>query len=527
LNVLVVDCLGAGTSGKRFATIDVIGVGPRLVAGIIESLGHKVDLVTYDAIIRDPARLRGFDILMVSGMSGDLESMVRIVRAWGEGPAVAGGPAAVNYAELITSGFTHVVWGEAELCIDKLLKHFEGKLSITKVPKVIFKYRGEFVKNSGPLYAPPELLWKYKPSTKLIINYRYWWCARVYVEIVRGCSNFYRPTIPLADGRKCTNCMKCRQGKLHERLDCPLNIPPGCGYCSVPALFGPARSRPLDSIIEEVRELIRIGVKRIVLSAPDFLDYGRDWLVAPAPLTDPREPPPNLQAIEELLKRITEISEISSQDVYVMIENIKPNLVNEEVAKLLGRYLRGTTVHIGLETGCNEHHIALGRPSTVDEVLNAVKLLTREGLRPYIYVIHGLPGESKKTLKETIKVVKKLPQLGVEKITLYRFTPLKGTAFEGYSKPPPAVKSRARKLYFIVRKINYINKKKLVGQVLKAIGVAVKANNTLIAYTLPHGPVINVITKSPRVFIGKMIEVTVTRVISDRVIGGQVRAILN
>ena len=82
-------------------------------------------------------------------------------------------------------------------------------------------------------------------------------------------------------------------------------------------------------------------------------------------------------------------------------------------------------------------------------------------------------------------------------------------------------------MYFIVRKINYINKKKLVGQVLKAIGVAVKANNTLIAYTLPHGPVINVITKSPRVFIGKMIEVTVTRVISDRVIGGQVRAILN
>ena len=527
MNVLIVDCLGAGSTGRRFSTLDVIGAGPRLVAGVIESLGHRVDLATCDAVIRDPESLKDLDVLMVSGMSSDLRSMARVVRSWGRGPAVAGGPSAVNYVELINSGFTHVVWGEAELCIDKLLRHFQDRLSITEVPNIVFKRGQRVIKNPGPSYTPTELLWRSTPSTKLVTRYDYWWCARVYVEVVRGCSNYYRPTLPLADGRRCTECMKCRKGGLRSRLNCPLNIPPGCGYCSVPALYGPARSRPIDSIVKEVSELIKIGVKRIVLSAPDFLDYGRDWLVYPAPLTDPRYPPPNLQAIQELLERLTEVSEVSSHEVYIMIENVKPNLVNEKVARILGMYLRGTTVHLGLETGCNKHHIVLGRPSTVDEVLRAASLLAKEGLRPYVYVIHGLPGESKKTIKETIKVVKKLPDLGVEKITLYRFTPLKGTAFEGFSRPPPAVKSQARKLYYTIRRINYVSKKKLVGQVLRAVGVATKAGDALIAYTLPHGPVIKVLTESPEVFIGKTLEVVITRVLSDRAVEGRIKAVLN
>ena len=43
------------------------------------------------------------------------------------------------------------------------------------------------------------------------------------------------------------------------------------------------------------------GVTRIVLSAPCFLDYGRDLLVEPEPLTDPRSPESNYNEIEKLL----------------------------------------------------------------------------------------------------------------------------------------------------------------------------------------------------------------------------------
>ena len=345
--------------------------------------------------------------------------------------------------------------------------------------------------------------------------------SRVYVEVVRGCSNFYRPSIPLPNGTKCINCGKCFKGDLEERLECPLNIPPGCGYCSVPSLFGPARSRPKDKIVSEVKELIKLGVKRIVLSAPDFLDYGRDWLVKPKPLTDPRHPGPNLRAIESLLKELTSISEVARGEVYIMIENIKPNLVNREVAEVLGKYLKGSPVNIGLETGDEELHKALGRPSTVGEVIEAVKLLIEVGLRPYIYLIHGLPGESKSSIKKTIKVVKELAGLGVEKFILYRFTPLKGTAFEKFKQPPPAIKSpTAKKLYMLIIKLNKELKKRYLGREIKVIGVTYK-RGVLLAYTLPHGPVVKV-TDGDSKLIGKIFNVKVQEIISDRVISGKI-----
>jgi len=525
LRVAVVDCLARGRVGRRVATVDAIGAGPRLVVGIAESLGHRADLLMCEEAVKKPSALKGYEVLMVSGMSVDVPSMVKVVRRWGRGPSVAGGPAFVDYDSLLRGGFDYVVWGEGEAPIPDLLKHLDLGTEPTGVPNLI--YRGEggrVVRNPGPLYLNHPPLWMYRPSVRAVTNYPGWWGARVYVEVVRGCSNFLRPTLRLPNGRACIKCDNCRSPNLEVRLQCPIGIPPGCGYCSVPALFGPARSRPLEDVVWEVRGLIKAGVTRVVLSAPDFLDYGRDWLVAPKPLTNPREPPPNLGAIESLLKEVTSIPEVSSGDAYVMVENVKPNLVSREVAEALGRYLRGTPIHIGLESGDREHHTALGRPSTVDEVVEAVKLLRSAGLKPYIYVIHGLPGESRRTVKATARVVKELFSLGVEKVTLYRFTPLKGTAFEGFKPPPPAVKSlRARSLYWLVRRLNLEGKRRLVGATVKAV-VAGAARDGLVAYTLPHGPVVKV--PGGRGLMGKVVEVRVTEAVSDRVVRGDVIRVL-
>ncbi len=522
MRVLVVDCLGCGSTGKRYATLDVIGVGPRLIVGIIESLGHKADLRVCGEVIEDPSIMKGFDVVFVSGMSTDIESMVKVISKWVEGPSVAGGPCFVNYEELLNRGFTYVVWGEAELCLPKLLDLLCDKASVEDVPNLIYRdKKGRVIKNKGPSYAKEPLLWSFDPSIRVIKNYPYWYASRVYVEVVRGCSNFFRPTIQLPDGTKCIGCGRCFNGDLEERLECPLGIPPGCGYCSVPALFGPARSRPKDKIVKEVKELIKLGVKRIVLSAPDFLDYGRDWLVKPKPLTNPREPPPNLEAIESLLKELTALSEVSNGEVYIMIENVKPNLVNQSVAKVLSKYLKDSPVNIGLETGDDELHKALGRPSTVEEVIEAVRLLINAGLKPYVYLIHGLPGESKSSVKKTIRVVKELAKLGVEKFILYRFTPLKGTAFENFKAPPPAIKSpTAKKLYMLIIKLNKELKRRYLGRNVKVIGASYE-KGILIAYTLPHGPVVKVVNGSPEL-VGKVFTVRIQEIVSDRVVCGKI-----
>jgi ribosomal protein S12 methylthiotransferase len=49
-----------------------------------------------------------------------------------------------------------------------------------------------------------------------------------------------------------------------------------CSYCVIPALRGSFRSRPMDKLLREARELVVGGVKEINLIAQDITAYGKD-----------------------------------------------------------------------------------------------------------------------------------------------------------------------------------------------------------------------------------------------------------
>lgn len=49
-----------------------------------------------------------------------------------------------------------------------------------------------------------------------------------------------------------------------------------CSFCIIPAIRGRLRSRPIESVVKEVEELCRQGVKEINLIAQDLAAYGRD-----------------------------------------------------------------------------------------------------------------------------------------------------------------------------------------------------------------------------------------------------------
>lgn len=49
-----------------------------------------------------------------------------------------------------------------------------------------------------------------------------------------------------------------------------------CAYCTIPAIRGPYRSRPLGDIVEEAKVLVELGAKEIVLIGQDITAYGRD-----------------------------------------------------------------------------------------------------------------------------------------------------------------------------------------------------------------------------------------------------------
>ncbi|MHB9057880.1 MAG: 30S ribosomal protein S12 methylthiotransferase RimO [Bacillota bacterium] len=49
-----------------------------------------------------------------------------------------------------------------------------------------------------------------------------------------------------------------------------------CAFCAIPSIRGPFRSRPRPAIIEEARQLVKMGVRELILVAQDATAYGRD-----------------------------------------------------------------------------------------------------------------------------------------------------------------------------------------------------------------------------------------------------------
>lgn len=49
-----------------------------------------------------------------------------------------------------------------------------------------------------------------------------------------------------------------------------------CTYCIIPKLRGKYRSRELESIIDEAKKLINIGIKELIIVAQDITNYGSD-----------------------------------------------------------------------------------------------------------------------------------------------------------------------------------------------------------------------------------------------------------
>jgi ribosomal protein S12 methylthiotransferase len=49
-----------------------------------------------------------------------------------------------------------------------------------------------------------------------------------------------------------------------------------CAYCTIPAIRGPYRSRPLTELVVEAQELVALGAREIVLIGQDITAWGRD-----------------------------------------------------------------------------------------------------------------------------------------------------------------------------------------------------------------------------------------------------------
>jgi radical SAM superfamily enzyme YgiQ (UPF0313 family) len=521
--ILIVDALSAG-SGLRSSSRDSIGCGPRTVAGVFEKYNQECRIHRVEDILAKRGLLRRFDHIAVSAMTMDLVAAQKVVRLWKQnnpkGRVIIGGPIAAEPTLVLKEIKPDVVViGEGEATLDNLLHEgfLEDTANLSDIRGVAFIKSGTpYVTEERKHLSARAISEDYSPSTVRIVDYPAYQASKVYVEILRGCSNFRRTKLPLPNGRECTYCDNCDSEDPSTRIDCPESIPPGCGFCSVPGTWGPPRSRSTESIIREVRELVDLGVHRVVLEAPGFLDYMR----GEEPLTDPCHPPANLIAIQRLLAELNSIPQVKDRSVHIAIENMKACLFTEDVARILSESMISSSPNIGLETGSNYHMQQIGKCGKSGDVINAVKIARKYGMKPFVYLIYSLPGETSESNEESIRKMREVSESGAERIILYGFRALPGSAFADF--PESSIKDEhGIRLRKEAEKINRQKKEQYVGTIVR--GIAAEPSRThhgfTMVYPLEEGPLMTV---QGGFSSGTHLSIKVMKVLSSGLVAGEV-----
>ncbi len=153
----------------------------------------------------------------------------------------------------------------------------------------------------------------------------------------------------------------------------------GCAFCLIPSLKGSYRSRKFESIIEEAKELISLGVKDIILVAQDCGLYGFDLY--------------GKKRLAELIKTIADLK----GDFWVRVLYVYPERIDDDLLKTMANHPKICKyLDIPLQHGDSDVLKAMRRPSdvkrTMEKIKHIRKMVPDVTLRTSLIV--GFPGET-------------------------------------------------------------------------------------------------------------------------------------
>jgi len=216
----------------------------------------------------------------------------------------------------------------------------------------------------------------YKKEGKVIMNERR--------PLIKDLDNIPFPAYELIDIQTYkvphTYCKKNPVGVIETSRGCVY----GCVYCNKSVFGRNFRIKSPIKVIEEVKKLIKIGYKEIHILDDGFTtDMGR-------------------------AKKICELLLKEKIKLYWNCPNgIRADRVNKELLKVMkdaGFY----RVSFGVESGSQRILDNIKKGETLDVIKNAFKLCKKLGIETTAFFMFGLPGETEKDIKTSIKFAKEI-----------------------------------------------------------------------------------------------------------------------
>lgn len=186
-----------------------------------------------------------------------------------------------------------------------------------------------------------------------------------------------------------------------------------CSYCIIPYARGRVRSRNSESIVQEITEIAKKGIKEVVITGIHIASYGKDFH--------------NENGLIELLEEINKINGIER----IRLGSLEPKTMTEEFVQRLVKLEKVCHhFHLSLQSGCDEVLKRMNRKYTTEQFRTIVERL-RKAYKDVILttdIIIGFPGETDEEFNKTYEYLK---EIKFYKMHIFPYSPRKGTVAAG------------------------------------------------------------------------------------------------
>lgn len=186
-----------------------------------------------------------------------------------------------------------------------------------------------------------------------------------------------------------------------------------CSYCVIPYARGRVRSRHMEDILNEVRQLAENGCKEVVLTGIHLSSYGSDF--------DSGQP--DGFWLLQLLLKIHAVDGISR----IRLGSLEPGIITEEFAgALAGMEKLCPHFHLSLQSGSDTVLKRMNRNYDTRQYAQKCQILRKYFLNPAITtdVIVGFPQE---TEEEFLQTQRFLEQIHFYEMHIFKYSKRKGT----------------------------------------------------------------------------------------------------
>ena len=164
-----------------------------------------------------------------------------------------------------------------------------------------------------------------------------------------------------------------------------------CTYCAIPLIRGGYRSRPLESIEEEARQLVSGGVKELVLIAQDTTRYGLDLY--------------GRYALAQLLTRLCAIEGLA----WLRVLYCYPDSITDELLDVMAREEKVVPyMDIPLQHASEKILRAMNRRGSRESLTALMEKIRQKvpGVVLRTTLITGFPGETQEDFEQLAQFVK-------------------------------------------------------------------------------------------------------------------------